>query len=161
MRLDFLKGLGFTKNEARVIMFLMFVFLLGSALYIFQGKRPEAKIFNYRSSDSSFMNQRIRRSYDSGDQQKAGSTSPGSPEIKRVSREKKRLPGKNSISLNNATKADLMRLPGVGEKTALKIIELRRQKGHFRKLEELKEVNGIGEKKFGKILPYLKEIGIE
>jgi competence protein ComEA len=46
-------------------------------------------------------------------------------------------------------------LPGIGEKTAEKIIELRTERGKFKKLDELMDVKGIGEVKFNKIKKFL------
>jgi competence protein ComEA len=46
-------------------------------------------------------------------------------------------------------------LPGIGEKTAEAILQMREKNGKFRKLEELKKVKGIGEKKFEKIKKYI------
>ncbi len=51
------------------------------------------------------------------------------------------------VSIQNGSKDDLMRLPGIGEKTADKIIEYRTAHP-FTALEDLKEVPGIGEKTF-------------
>ena len=39
-----------------------------------------------------------------------------------------------------------MSLPGIGEKRADDIIELREKKGGFRRVEEIMEIPGIGEK---------------
>lgn len=52
-----------------------------------------------------------------------------------------------SVSIQNGSKEDLMRLPGIGEKTADKIIEYR-SRHPFTKIEDLTEVPGIGEKTF-------------
>lgn len=52
-----------------------------------------------------------------------------------------------SVSIQNGSKEDLMRLPGIGEKTADKIIEYRTAHP-FTALEDLKEVPGIGDKTF-------------
>lgn len=51
------------------------------------------------------------------------------------------------VSIQNGSKEDLMRLPGIGEKTADKIIEYRTAHP-FTAVEDLKEVPGIGEKTF-------------
>jgi competence protein ComEA len=67
----------------------------------------------------------------------------------------KQLPAEKSINLNKATKQELMNLPGIGEKTAENIIELRNQLTRFRKLEDLLRVKGIGSKKLDNIKKYL------
>lgn len=58
---------------------------------------------------------------------------------------------KSKININTATKTDLETLPGIGESTALKIIEYRKEKGKFKLIEDIKQVNGIGDSKFNKI----------
>jgi competence protein ComEA len=55
------------------------------------------------------------------------------------------------ININTASIEDLDTLPGIGEVTAQKIIDYRTQKGRFKTVDEIKEVNGIGEAKFEKI----------
>ena len=59
------------------------------------------------------------------------------------------------LNLNTATFEQLKALPGIGEATAKKILELRESKGGFKSLEELKEVKGIGDKKFEVLKNYL------
>lgn len=60
----------------------------------------------------------------------------------------------NKISLNNATQEELMTLSGIGEKTALKIIEYRATK-KFESIEDIKNVSGIGDSLFEKIKDYI------
>jgi competence ComEA-like helix-hairpin-helix protein len=60
----------------------------------------------------------------------------------------------NKLDLNTASKVQLMRLPNVGESTAQKIIEYRKETP-FRQIEDLMKVKGIGEKKFQKIKPFI------
>lgn len=55
------------------------------------------------------------------------------------------------INLNTATAAQLEKLPGIGPKTAQRIVEYRQKSGGFKKVEELMNVQGIGEKSFLKI----------
>lgn len=57
----------------------------------------------------------------------------------------------NLININTATIQELDNLPGVGEATANKIINYREEKGRFNSIEEIKNVNGIGEKKYDEI----------
>ena len=64
-------------------------------------------------------------------------------------------PAAASINLNSATQAQLETLPGVGAATAKRIIEYRQKSGGFKKVEELMNVKGIGEKAFLKLKPYI------
>lgn len=52
------------------------------------------------------------------------------------------------VNINTATKEELMTLDGVGEATAEKIIVYRQEHGSFSSIEEIKEVSGIGDKKY-------------
>lgn len=58
------------------------------------------------------------------------------------------------VDLNLATKQELMTLPGIGEKTAERIIEFREKK-EFKKVEDLKKVPGFGEKKMESLKGYI------
>ena len=55
------------------------------------------------------------------------------------------------VNLNTAPAEQLERLPGVGPSTAARIIEYRQKNGGFKKIEELMNVRGIGEKAFLKM----------
>jgi len=57
------------------------------------------------------------------------------------------------INLNVATAADLQKLPGVGAAMATRILEYRQKSGGFKKIEELMNVQGIGEKNFLRLKP--------
>lgn len=54
----------------------------------------------------------------------------------------------NKININTATIQELDSLPGVGEATANKILNYRQENGKFKSIEEIKNVNGIGDKKY-------------
>lgn len=58
------------------------------------------------------------------------------------------------IDLNRAGKDELMILPGVGEKTALRIIEKRDEIGGFKSVDDLTEIKWIGKVKLEKIRPF-------
>lgn len=59
------------------------------------------------------------------------------------------------ISVNTATKEQLMELPGIGEVLAENIIEFREKNGGIFYLDDLLDVKGIGEKKLEEILPFI------
>jgi competence protein ComEA len=59
------------------------------------------------------------------------------------------------ININTATAAQLDLLPGVGPSIARRIIDHRRKNGLFRKPEDLIEVEGISEKTFERMRPYV------
>jgi competence ComEA-like helix-hairpin-helix protein len=60
-----------------------------------------------------------------------------------------------TVSLNQATLADLMFLPGIGEVLAQRIIDYRMLHGFFKRIEEVMLVRGIKEGLFRKIKPFL------
>lgn len=59
------------------------------------------------------------------------------------------------LNLNTATVAQLETLPGVGKSTAERILEYREKSGGFKKIEDLMNVRGIGEKSFLKLKPLI------
>ena len=63
---------------------------------------------------------------------------------------------KRKVPINSATPKELTAIPGIGEKTALKIIEYRDRKGHFNSPEDLLDIKGIGPAKLEKMRPFLK-----
>jgi competence protein ComEA len=60
-----------------------------------------------------------------------------------------------AVNLNTATVDQLESLPGIGRKTAELIVQYRQKNGPFKKVEELMNVKGIGEKSFLRIKPLL------
>jgi competence protein ComEA len=59
--------------------------------------------------------------------------------------------GGDKVNLNTATVEQLQTLPGVGPAMAKKIVEHRSKSGKFTKVEEILNIQGIGEKKFQKM----------
>ena len=63
---------------------------------------------------------------------------------------------KNSIvNINTATQTELETLPGIGPSIALKIINYRKENGKFSKIEDIKNVSGIGDSKFESIKKFI------
>jgi comEA protein len=71
-------------------------------------------------------------------------------------RKKKRVkPKEKSVNLNSANLSAFEALPGIGKKTAQRIIDYRSAHGNFSSIEDIMKVKGIGEKKFKQIKKYL------
>jgi len=64
-----------------------------------------------------------------------------------------------TVNINSATSAELARLPRVGSKLADRIVAHRSQHGPFKRVEDLMEVKGVGEKMFTSLKPYLATSG--
>jgi competence protein ComEA len=62
---------------------------------------------------------------------------------------------KSQININYASATELENVPGIGPVTSDKIIRYRIENGLFRKLEDIKKVNGIGDKTYAKMKPYI------
>jgi competence protein ComEA len=59
------------------------------------------------------------------------------------------------LDLNRADSLQLLALPGIGPALGGRILALRRRRGGFARLEELREVPGIGEKRLAALRDYL------
>jgi competence protein ComEA len=60
------------------------------------------------------------------------------------------------IDLNSAERAELLQLPGVGEALAQRILDYRRERGRFRRVEELRGVRGIGPVTMERLRPWIR-----
>jgi len=70
-------------------------------------------------------------------------------EVNNRSKEKTQL---GKIDINTATEKELTTVPGIGHVMAARIIAAR----PFRSADDLKKVNGIGDKKYAQIRPYFQ-----
>ncbi len=64
-------------------------------------------------------------------------------------------PEKQRVELNHATLEELLCLPEIGETKARRIMEYRQSHGGFRSVEELLEIQGIGEKQLELLKNYV------
>lgn len=78
-----------------------------------------------------------------------GTTSNGGTSITGTFDNNMKKQGK--VNINTASQTELETLPGIGPSTALKILNYRKEKGKFKKIEDIKEVSGIGDSKYNKI----------
>ena len=63
------------------------------------------------------------------------------------------------VNINTASAQELQLLPGIGEARARAVIEQRKRRGGFKRVEELLEVKGIGEASLSKLRRHLAVSG--
>ena len=160
----FSKKFGFTQIEIKVILFLVVSFIIGFGIKTYKGNsKEEITAYNYSKEDSLFSHyrknaeQNLEKEKEKRNTKKFDSKaevldfkSDGFTENKKPA-----LPAEKSIDINTADVKTLVGLPGIGEKTAQKMIDLRAERGKFNSLEELMDVKGIGKSKFTKIKKFL------
>lgn len=153
--------IGFTRTEFSVVVFLTAVFITGMAIkyYSHNSSQIPGTNFRYAAIDSLFLMDDSLSAKDSLiikkdlDSQKNEVLELDSRKSGRW--EKKTLPAPFSIDINRAAINDLMRLPGIGEKTAAKILQYRLDNGPFTSINGLLEVKGIGPVKLEKIRNFI------
>jgi comEA protein len=157
------KKIGFTDTEIIVILFLTGLFIVGFVYveFIKDGGGEEYNSIEYSKEDSLFA----IYSNNNPEYNPEDSLLMSNLEIKKrvlelsdtIAYVKKDISSlaEKSININTAGINELVKLPGIGEKTAEKIIQLRKERGKFRRVDELMDVKGIGEVKFSKIKDYI------
>ncbi|MCI0450550.1 MAG: helix-hairpin-helix domain-containing protein [Chlorobi bacterium] len=158
----FINRLGFTKRELLIIGFLLLTFIIGLIIRLSGWKKPNE--YDYSSSDKKFEEQ-VKQSFSELEknnltieqQEKAGELRRFSDSLikQKDSPQKNKLPLGKKININLAYAGDLQLLPGIGEVTAERIIDYREQKGPFKKIQDIKKVKGIGDKKFEQMKDFI------
>jgi comEA protein len=151
---------GFTETEIKVLLFLLAIFLAGFTYikFIKGGSEAAYKEFDYSKEENALLKS------EHGDSIEAASMQEDKDSIKKQVLElkdkpygttTKKEPTEKSINLNTAAREELMKISGIGEKTAGNILLYREKNGKFKTLEELMNVKGIGDAKFAKFKKYL------
>jgi len=159
-----LKDFGFTKQDTLVISFLVLTFLGG--LVIKYASWEPAPTFNYTESDKQFE-QSVKNAFNDLEKQplskerqtKLDQLNSISDSLKKSyeSQNEKRpvIRIDRKININTAMAEDFEILPGIKENMANRIIDYRNRTGAFKKIEDIMNVKGIGEKKFAKMKDYI------
>lgn len=129
-----------TSNERKIFLFLVGALCVGAGIRFYQSSVAPKAQAEYRSSDSTF--QALSAAEMDSAEGRTTSPEPGA--------KKKEYPQKK-LNVNAATKEELTSLPGIGEKTAERILERRAHGGKYGSLEELKHVKGMTAKRFEQI----------
>jgi len=162
--------LGFTRNEAAVILFLVGVLLAGQAIGMLNDEQTRQTDFKeeYRQYDMVFAarSSEIPVAESKVSDNKRNMSADGQSSLRSEKSESGRLnivaePLKQQtqitevININRATASELEQLPGVGPVTAQRIIDYREQKEPFSAVEDIMNVKSIGPKKFEKLRTFI------
>jgi len=124
----------FTPQEAKAIIFLIVILLIGSGVTLYKKYHPdfapELLLKENRHIEKKVLEPPKR--------------SVTSENLETNTSNKK-------INLNTATLKELDSLPGIGKELGKRILDYRESKGNFSSIEELKKIKGIGQKTFEKL----------
>lgn len=162
-------GFNFTKNEKKVIFFITAVVILGGCVKLCQSYFIQAKPYDFSKTDSIFKELSKRHDLAALDTIQVDSSAIRekiTTEALTDSLNSNKLNGSSKggkqeflkdtkLNINTSVKGDLIKLPGVGEATADKIIEYR-TKNPFKKTDDIMKVSGIGIKKFERMKEFIK-----
>ncbi|HAX47736.1 MAG TPA: helix-hairpin-helix domain-containing protein [Ignavibacteria bacterium] len=152
-----LKKTGLTSRELMVIGFLVVTFTAGVVIKYSGCRTPQE--YDYSETDKNFES-KLKSTFEELKQSPPDSISKIRAEELRVLAEslgvetektgkvKNLIKPGTKLNLNNSTAAELETLPGIGRVMAERIVEYRESRGLFRNINEIKNVNGIGDKKF-------------
>lgn len=146
--------LGISRSQLIVSMLLLVGLVIGAATrYSNGGDRENADVLRKVLAEQLLENEsRLRASITGSDTKGNTLVEPEEQEKKKEKKKDKKEIG--VININTASKLELMKLPGIGDKTADKIIE-QRNTAPFESPEDIMKVKGIGPKKFEKMKAHI------
>jgi len=131
----------FSRTEIRVILFLVFLLLVGSGMTLYKRFRANQSVDIVSVIEKSTQSKRKSTL----DRQAEGSIVKPAGENEGSVGDRKDSSAK--IDINTAGAYELEGLPGIGPALARRIMEYREKHGGFKTIGELIEVNGIGDEK--------------
>lgn len=100
------------------------------------------------SKDAQQESVNLARLLSDGEQVVVASKSAAAPSSSSASSSPSTSAQGGKVNINSANAEQLMEIDGIGEATAAKIIAYREENGPFKSIEDIKDVSGIGDKKF-------------
>jgi len=161
---DLFKRIGLSSKEMLVIGFLAATFAAGVIIKYSGCRAPQE--YDYSETDKNFET-KLKSTFEELKQSAPDSSSKLRAQelkmladslginIEQSTKEKTRIKPGTKLNLNLSTAAELETLPGIGRVMAERIVEYRESRGRFKTLNELKNVNGIGDKKFDDIKDFI------
>lgn len=149
---------GVSKSELAVSSIILLGLFLGLVLknlnYDKENNNPTADAI-YKALDSLAESQKANYIGTDIKNNPSDENSRGNNTIKNNSIPEKQKITSGKININTASKLELMNLPGVGESTAIKILEYRTHQ-KFYSPEDIMNIKGIGQKKYEKMQPFIE-----
>jgi competence protein ComEA len=136
---------GFTRQEQRAILLLLSAFGIGALVWLYRQSRPLPPVNPAEVAAFEEYARALERDMSGVVTLKEAPDSKATSAALTLPR----------LDLNAAAEADLVRLPGIGPVLAKRIVEYRQAHGPFKRLEELRQVKGIGVKTYAKLAPLL------
>jgi comEA protein len=141
------QSFGFTRNEIKVILFLVTTFIVGLGIRWYRStEKPEAV------SESRYDYSLKDKEFEERSQKLAKLTSPKGE--KKITSQQTLEP--HSININTASKDQLTLLPGIGETYAERIVVYRNNNGPYASVDEVEKVKGIGKRTLERLRPYIR-----
>ncbi|MCI0693186.1 helix-hairpin-helix domain-containing protein [candidate division KSB1 bacterium] len=136
---------GFTRQEQRAILLLLSAFGIGSLMWLYRQSRPLPPVNPAEVAAFEEYARALERDTSGVVAPTEALDSKARPVASTLSQ----------LDLNMAVEADLVRLPGIGPVMAKRIVEYRQAHGPFKRLDDLRQVKGIGAKTYAKLAPLL------
>jgi competence protein ComEA len=140
----------FTPQERFAILFLIFILVLGTSIYLYKLNHPSfAPAYIIEDFEKKMKEERMKQNL-------VDYNLPLPYQEKNEMEIKKKELQKGQININTARIDELIQIPGIGPAYAKKIIDYRKKYNGFRTIEEIKRIKGIGDKTFEKMKGYIK-----
>lgn len=133
-----------TGKKIGIVFLSLFLVFLGFLSGLFVGRTTANNVYLYSPSQTVSTTAPSETVWQTETTYQNNSTTPPS-----TGKEELRL------NLNEASKEELMEIPGIGEVLAQRILDFRQMYGPFYSVDELDEVDGIGEKRLEDLRRYL------